>query len=448
MSDPYTFGAGGPQAAPATLRGRIRHLGPSVIVTGSIVGSGEIILTSSLGAAAGFAMLWWVLLSCWSKSIVQAELARYVLATGDTYLRALNRVPGRIGPVSWPIWIGLAAFIPGVTGLGGIIGGAGQSVALLFPGIDDVTGTAIVAASATAILVHGNYRHLEKWLLAMVVSFTACTLACALAMQGTAYAVSSGDIAAGLRFDLPPEVLLLALSVFGYTGVNAGEIAAYSYWCIEKGYPARIGADRDDPQWLERARGWVRVMHTDVLLTLLLLTCATLPFYVLGAGVLHRMGERPEGTATIASLSNMFSAVLGGWATVVFAVGALCILYSTVISGIGAGGRAFADYLVTLGITRRKNLPVRLRTIRAYVTLVPSLGFVLYLGFRNPVTLVTVGALTAALLAPMQSGLTIWLQRRHMDPRIAPSALAGGFLVLTFLFQCVMACLVIRYVVF
>ena len=46
----------------------LKYLGPSVIISATIVGSGEIILTASLGAAIGYGMLWWVLFSCWSKS--------------------------------------------------------------------------------------------------------------------------------------------------------------------------------------------------------------------------------------------------------------------------------------------------------------------------------------------------------------------------------------------
>ena len=49
--DPYTVCEGGPKEPPTSWKGRLRHLGPSM-VPGSIVGSGEIILTSVLGAAA------------------------------------------------------------------------------------------------------------------------------------------------------------------------------------------------------------------------------------------------------------------------------------------------------------------------------------------------------------------------------------------------------------
>ena len=97
--DEYTQPADAQENPPVGWRATLRYLGPSVIISATIVGSGEIILTASLGAAVGYGMLWWVLFSCWSKSIVQAELARYVVLSGDTYLRALNRIPGKLpGP--------------------------------------------------------------------------------------------------------------------------------------------------------------------------------------------------------------------------------------------------------------------------------------------------------------------------------------------------------------
>ena len=58
------------QTAPKTFLERIKFIGPSVIVTGSVVGSGSIVMTPLLGAAAGFLLLWWLLLSMWSKPII------------------------------------------------------------------------------------------------------------------------------------------------------------------------------------------------------------------------------------------------------------------------------------------------------------------------------------------------------------------------------------------
>ena len=42
----------------------------------------------------------------------------------------------------------------------------------------------------------------------------------------------------------------------------------YTYWCVEKGYARNTGANSPDDAWVRRARGWVRVMYYDVLLTM------------------------------------------------------------------------------------------------------------------------------------------------------------------------------------
>ena len=222
--DPYTIREGEVREPPSTLWGRLRNLGPGIVVSGSIVGSGEILLTSGLGAAAGYVLLWWVLLSCWIKSLVQAELARYVVTSGDTYLRALNRIPGTLpgphGPIAWPIWIGLMGFVPGLIGAGGIIGGAGQALGLLIPGLDGGAGTVLAAASVMIILGTGGYARIEKVMVVMVMTFTAITIVSALLMQGTEFRTTPADIAGGLTFSFPLEHAVLAIAMYGATGVT------------------------------------------------------------------------------------------------------------------------------------------------------------------------------------------------------------------------------------
>ncbi len=447
--DLYTQRPGEAVAPPTRLSGRIKHLGPSIIVSGSIVGSGEIILTAGLGAAAGFVLLWWVLVSCWSKSIVQAEISRYVITSGDTYLRALNRLPGRIpgpwGNFAWPIGLGLLAFIPGVLGLSGIVGSAGQSLQLLVD-IGPTAATAIIAIGTMLVLGTGTYLRLERSMLVFVIGFTVLTIVCAVLMQFTEYRMTLDDVQSGFTFEFPAEYFVIALAMYGYTGVNSGETSAYTYWCVEKGYPSFIGHDRDDPEWVARAKGWIKVLHTDVWVTLILLTLATLPFYFLGAGVLHQIGETPAGLDTVRVLSSMFTETLGAWSLWVFGIGAFFILFSTVLSGIGAGARFIPEYLIELGLIERAKVRRKL-WIRAYVLLIPAFSFVTYMTFQNPVVLVTIGAITAALFLPIQSGATLWLQRHHMDQRVRPSRPMHIALWAVFVFQFVMALAVIRYVV-
>ena len=426
--DPYTIQPGRTKAAPTSLVGRLKSLGPGIVVSGSIVGSGEILLTAGLGAAAGFALLWWVLMSCWLKSLIQAELARYVITSGDTYLRALNRMPGKLPgpnePIAWPIWLGLVGFVPGLLTSGGIIGGAGQALAILLDAANITIGggwaTILAAMIVMLLLWTGRYGRIEKVLVVMVMSFSFLTIACALLMQTTEFQATMDDIVTGLQFQFPVEHVALAIGMYGATGVASSEIAAYTYWCVEKGYPSFVGGDPTEQGWVERAKGWIRVVQMDVWVTLAILTCATLAFYFLGAGVLHRLGLQPEGSETIAVLTNTYTSTLGPWSALVFAVGAFFILFSTTLSGLGAGSRSFPDLLVTFGFIPRQNLGLRQRWIKGYIIAMPLVSATIYFAWQSPITLVLFGATFGAFMLPVQAFVTLYMQRKRLDPRVRP----------------------------
>lgn len=105
IADPYSRSASEFKEPPRGFRKTVRHLGPGMILAGSVVGSGELIITTKLGAVAGFGLLWFVLLSCLVKMVVQAELARYTIASGQTFLRIFNDLPGPRG--KRPAWLTL-----------------------------------------------------------------------------------------------------------------------------------------------------------------------------------------------------------------------------------------------------------------------------------------------------------------------------------------------------
>ncbi len=65
-----------------------------MILTANVVGSGELIVTTTLGAEAGFVTLWVILTACLLKVALQLEFGRHAIATGETALEALNRLPG------------------------------------------------------------------------------------------------------------------------------------------------------------------------------------------------------------------------------------------------------------------------------------------------------------------------------------------------------------------
>ena len=61
--DPYSLDPSLVREPPDTLWECLPYVGPGFVLSASIVGSGELIATTVLGAEAGFVALWVILLS-------------------------------------------------------------------------------------------------------------------------------------------------------------------------------------------------------------------------------------------------------------------------------------------------------------------------------------------------------------------------------------------------
>ena len=109
---------------PQTIGGIIRHLGPGLIIAGSIVGSGELIATTIVGAEAGFWLLWIIIIGCVIKVLAQVEMGRYAISSGKTALSAMAEVPGpRLkGRGNWLTLYWFFMFVFSLGQLGGIVG--------------------------------------------------------------------------------------------------------------------------------------------------------------------------------------------------------------------------------------------------------------------------------------------------------------------------------------
>jgi manganese transport protein len=211
------------------------------------------------------------------------------------------------------------------------------------------------------------------------------------------------------------------LAVFGATGITANENIAYTYWCTEKGYARFAGPTDTSDAWVTRAKGWIRVLQIDVWLNLVVLTLSTVPFYMLGAGVLHRMGEKPDGLETLSLLSNMYTETLGEWAFWLFMIGAFFVLFSTLVAALAGTARTFADCMIVLRVIPDDDYPARVQMIRAFTVLSPVIMTLCYFTVQNPVWLLTVGGVFYAALSPIVAGGVIYLRYRRTDPRLAPS---------------------------
>lgn len=398
--DPYALHPEDVRKPPADRWSTIRQLGPGLLLTGSIVGSGELIATTRLGAEVGFVVLWLILLSCAVKVPVQSELGRHAIATGQTTFVAFNKVPGPRLRVSWLVWGSLLLLLWSTMQVGGIFGTMSLSLDLIFPVFGNTSWLIILTLVGMGLGLVGQYMTLERITTILVALFTFTTLASALLLFWTPYAVSPQALLDGLRFALPPDGAVTAFAVFGITGVGASELLLYPYWCVEKGYARSAGPRDGSPDWRARALGWIGVMKKDVWLCMVIYTLATLAFFFLGAAVLHAQGMVPEGFGTVQILSGMYTETLGNWAFYLFGVGAFVVLFSTYFVTIVGQSRMLADALSVLGFVTYARPTDRQRVVRVIGVLLPLVYLVLYVLWSAPVTMVIIGGLMQTILLP------------------------------------------------
>src|SRR6185437_7875317 len=250
--DPYALTPDAIREPPVSLWAALRQIGPGIILAGSIIGSGELLLTTSLGADYGFVFLWLILFSCVVKVFVQIELGRYAISSGQPTLTALNALPGpRLG-AHWLDWWWLGMTLATVSQLGAMAGGVGQALHLAMPQVttrlaDQISGwlpglaeairsqpehpwAVLTAVAAVALLIRGGYRRIELLTTCMVAGVTTITVLCVMALPGLGYPIGLDDLREGFSFSkslLAPAAIAAAFGAFGITGVGAAELYAY-----------------------------------------------------------------------------------------------------------------------------------------------------------------------------------------------------------------------------
>ena len=423
QEDPYVLTSDAIETPPATMFAALRRVGPGMVLAASIVGSGELIATTTLGAQVGFAALWIILVSCAIKPVVQGELGRYTIATGHTGLEGFNRMPGpRLG-VSWLVWAWAITVLLTMLQVGGMYGGVAQVLHLLVPAVSINAWVAICLAITITVLVGGGYTRIEKLALVKVGFFSLLTVCAAAVLVIRPGAITASDLAAGLSFHLPAAGLATAIAVFGITGVGATELVQYPYWCVEKGYAKCVGQRDGSASWVARARGWIRVMHFDILCSLVIYTLATIAFYLLGAGILNRSGLVPAQRDMIQVLSRLYTQSLGEWALWLFYLGAVITLYGTIFASTAAHSRLFADAVRVAGLYAQR----RRRGATPLADEVPDRVV------ADPAGLVTgsssrrcrwslIGGIAQAAMLPLIGIAAIYLRHKHVPKDIQPTA--------------------------
>ncbi len=373
----------------------LRNIGPGIVVSGSVIGSGELINTPKRAAEYGFVILWAVVFACLIKYWLQVELGRYCLANNLTTIQALNTLPGpkfrrtHVIPLLY-----CCSYVLSLATLGGILTATAGLLRDVFGG--QVLVWAFITYVVTiALLYRGIYSTLEVAVSVMVAGFSFSVLFCLLLIQLTDYRISLGQIAEGFTFRIPEGAGYAVISLMGALGTTANEMFMYPYWILENGYAKFVGPRPEVPEpeaieaWYGRARGWIHVLKVDAACATAIATVVTLGYYLTGAAVLR--GREVGGLDVVKDVSRVFTETYGEWSFYLFMFGGFCTLYSTLVVVAAATGRMGADVYSSLGYMNWNDERKREKVIRTVTIAFLTIWLAMALGIKEPANYIAFG---------------------------------------------------------
>ncbi|REJ85691.1 MAG: hypothetical protein DWQ34_28535 [Planctomycetota bacterium] len=437
------------RAPPPGILGTLAAIGPGIVVTGSVIGSGELINTPVQAARFGFVLLWAVILSCVIKYFLQVEIGRHALVHNRTPFDALNALPGpKWRGTSWIGPIFVLGSVLTAAALVGILRATAGLLHTLVPlwtsaeGSEEVAQSysvdlwcVIVVGISFALLWGGTYRHIEKVITLLVGVFSVSVVVGLVLIQGTEYRVTAEQFFSGLKFSFgghdPKLAAFAVISLLGALGATGNELFMYPYWILEKGYGRDVGTP-DEPGWIERTKGWIRVLQVDVFVCTALATLTTLGYFLIGAAVFYGSNQELAGDEIVKQLSMMYTNTYGEWSKNLFLLGAFCTLFSTLIVGTAAFARMWCDMFVSLGWVPRDNSLAWRRCLRGVQTvyLAAFLGIAVFAG-KTPANLVIFGQYVSGLFGTPLLMIAICGMAFRTDSRVRMGKVSAVLLMVS-----------------
>ncbi|UCF94836.1 MAG: Nramp family divalent metal transporter [Desulfobacterales bacterium] len=429
----------GIKEAPKGLLNVIRHLGPGVILSGSVIGSGELLVTTRLGAQFGYVFLWGVILCCMIKYFVQVEIGRYCISKNLTGIKAFNQFPiAKIRKTNFLNIFFFAILAMMTPAFAGIFGSCAGLLYSLFPAIPVKLWGIILFASVTVLLWRGYYKDLEKTVVVLVGGFSLSILICFFLMQGTTYHATSSELLSGMTFNVPEGGMSVAMALMGSVGVTAAELFFYPYLLKEKGYGEHVGVRPADNTegWALRQKGWMKVLKIDALICTMIAATITVAYYLLAASVFYYgLGTVPTGIGVVEGLAGIFTESFGKWSYGLFMFGAFCTLYSTLCVSAAAFGRLWTDFFDSLQFIKADRPEAKTKWYRFFQTLWPALWLAFFLGIPKPMTILIWGLRFNGLWLPFLSLAAAFLAKKA-DSEVKPST--GSSIALWLTIACIL----------
>jgi len=433
----------------------IKLLGPSFILLGLGLGSGELILWPYLSANFGLGIIWGALLGISLQFFLNMEIARYTLVTGESVFVGLTRKLGRISP----IWFIFSTLTPWMWP--GIIASAATLLAALL-GIPYTPILPIVLLLLVGVIltlgpvIYKTQEALQKIVILVGVPFIF-VLAFRFATPPDWQALFAGLTGHGDGYRFFPAGLPIAtfLAAFAYAGAGGNLNLTQSLYIKEKGYGMGKYAGRITsvltgrkekltlegttfeltPQNISRFNVWWRLINIEHGLVFWLTGALTMFLLsLLAYTTVSGMPDTPQGISFVVAQGRVIGNTIGNVFGVLFLIVATVMLFFTQFSVFGSTSRIMSENLI-LTAPRIFSVNASSRYFYVFLWLQIMIGILIFsLGFKEPLTLVILGAVLNAFSMFIYSGLILWLNRTNLAKALRPGILRSGALALAFLF--------------
>jgi hypothetical protein len=428
-------------------------IGPGVIALGVSIGSGEFLLGPAAFVKYGLSLLWVVGVAALLQTLLNVELMRYTMATGEPIFTGFMRT--RPHATFWAWFYAALYFLQ--MGWPGWAGAAAGAVFFLFAkrlpvaseaGMVYAIGVALFLLCAL-ILTFGRRieRTLEylNWIMVSVIIGGLGLLAILfvpLATWGAAVAGFAGfDVKTGSFQLVPAGADFFLLGAFAaYAGGGGVANLTLSNWARDKGYgmssivgfiPAAVGGKKvalahsgstfePDAESLQRWRGWWRIVRVDqwgvyftgailgmALPALLYVTFVPAGSDIRGLGIAAALAQ---------AVATQKGAIFGG----VIAVLGVWLLFKTQLDILEAMTRGITDILWAGSARIRAWRGGDVRVVYYSVLAVISVWGIMALRLTQPIILLALSANMAGIVFIISSLHLLYVNTRLLPVPLRP----------------------------
>lgn len=430
-----------------------KTIGPSFILLGLALGSGELILWPYLVSNFGLGLLWGAVLGISFQYILNIEAMRYTLAWGESVFVGFRKISRLL-----PLWFILSTFIP--WSLPGFSSAATDIIHYIIPSVNK-TFTAIIFLILVGVILsagktlYSTVEIFQKYIVLIIIPFF---LILVIILSGNQDYLETlmGLFGRGDNYWFFPKVIQISafLSAFAYAGAGGNLNLAQSYYIKEKGfgmskYSSKISSlftGKNTPELLTgqtfkltpknylRWKSWIKLIKKE---HFLIFWCLGL-FTIVLLSLLSKVTVYGQAAESGINFLYLEAALIGQKTMpifrLLFLIFSAIMIFSTQLGVLESSSRIISENIVLFLKPLHHKINLSLYFYLALWSQI-ALGCLVYLtGFSEPRSLITLSALLNALAMMISFPLIYYLNKKFLPKKMRPSLFEVIILSIAFLF--------------